>query len=219
MTTTQDSTQVTAPFTGAEYLESLRDGRTVYMYGESVRDVTTHPAFRNTARSMAKLYDALHDPEYRDVLTMPTDTGKGGFTHRFFPLAALQADLVGSRDAIAAWCRLSYGFMGRTPDFTATLGDLRTSTRSTPATRGPGTSGPRSRSRSSTTPSSTRRSIAMARPTTTTSTSGSSRRPTTASSSAARRWSRPRACSPTTRSSRTSSRCSRRSSPSASSST
>ena len=32
------------PFTGAEFLESLRDGREVYIYGERVEDVTTHPA-------------------------------------------------------------------------------------------------------------------------------------------------------------------------------
>ena len=51
------------PFTGAEYLASLRDGREVYVYGERVEDVTTHPAFRNAARSIARLYDALHDPK------------------------------------------------------------------------------------------------------------------------------------------------------------
>jgi len=34
------------PFTGKEYLESLRDGREIYIYGERVPDVTTHPAFR-----------------------------------------------------------------------------------------------------------------------------------------------------------------------------
>ena len=39
------------PFTGAEYLESLRDGREVYIYGERVKDVTTHPAFRMTRSS------------------------------------------------------------------------------------------------------------------------------------------------------------------------
>ena len=49
------------PFTGAEFLESLRDGREVYIYGERVKDVTTHPAFRNAAASVALLYDALHD--------------------------------------------------------------------------------------------------------------------------------------------------------------
>ena len=32
------------PMTGDEYLESLRDGREIYIYGERVKDVTTHPA-------------------------------------------------------------------------------------------------------------------------------------------------------------------------------
>ena len=68
------------PFTGAEYLASLRDGREVYVYGERVDDVTTHPAFRNAARSIARLYDALHDPKTKDLLTSPTDTGSGGYT-------------------------------------------------------------------------------------------------------------------------------------------
>src|SRR3974390_1969579 len=72
------------PFTGSEYLASLRDGREVYIYGERVDDVTAHPAFRNAARSIARLYDALHDEERKEVLTWPTDTGSGGFTHKFF---------------------------------------------------------------------------------------------------------------------------------------
>ena len=65
----------TRPYTGAEYLESLRDGREIWIYGERVKDVTTHPAFRNTARMIARLYDALHDPARQAVLTTPTDTG------------------------------------------------------------------------------------------------------------------------------------------------
>ncbi len=34
---------------GNEYLESLRDGRVVYIGRERVDDVTSHPAFRNAA--------------------------------------------------------------------------------------------------------------------------------------------------------------------------
>src|SRR4051795_4959768 len=79
--------EVKRPQTGEEYLESLRDGRAIYIYGERVADVTTHPAFRNTARMLARLYDALHDPAQRDTLVMPTDTGNGGYTHRFFRAA------------------------------------------------------------------------------------------------------------------------------------
>ena len=114
------------PFTGKEFLESLRDGREVWIYGERVADVTTHPAFRNPARMIARLYDALHDPETRDTLTCPTDTGSGGYTHRFFRAPATADDLVAARDAIAAWARMTYGWMGRSPDykaaFLATLG-------------------------------------------------------------------------------------------------
>jgi 4-hydroxyphenylacetate 3-monooxygenase len=109
------------PFTGAEYLESLRDGREVYIQGERVADVTTHPAFRNSARSMARLYDALHDPATQGVLTCPTDGGPGGFTHKFFRVAKSRDDLVGQREAIATWARMTYGWMGRTPDYKASL--------------------------------------------------------------------------------------------------
>ena len=43
--------------TGKEHLECLRDGREVYIGGEKVDDVTTHPAFAESAKSMAALYD------------------------------------------------------------------------------------------------------------------------------------------------------------------
>src|SRR4030088_2608402 len=109
------------PFTGAEYLESLRDGREIYIYGERVPDVTTHPAFRNAARSIARLYDALHDQKTKAVLTSPTDTGSGGFTHKYFRVAHSREDVIGQRDAIAAWARMSYGWMGGSPDYKASL--------------------------------------------------------------------------------------------------
>jgi aromatic ring hydroxylase len=114
------------PMSGNEYIESLRDGREIYIYGERVKDVTTHPAFRNPVRMTARLYDALHDPKTHDVLTCPTDTGNGGYTMRFFRPACSVSDLVADRDAIAAFARLTYGWMGRSPDykasFLATLG-------------------------------------------------------------------------------------------------
>jgi len=54
-------------------------------------------------------------------LTGPTDTGSGGYTHKFFRVARSQDDVVGQRDAIAAWARMSYGWMGRSPDYKASL--------------------------------------------------------------------------------------------------
>ena len=105
------------PLTGAEYLESLRDGREVWIGGERVADVTTHPGFRNAARSVARLYDALHEPE-RDMLL--TDR-RGIRTHKFFAPAYSSQDLLEARDALAEWARMSYGFMGRSPDYKASF--------------------------------------------------------------------------------------------------
>ncbi|MFD5699455.1 4-hydroxyphenylacetate 3-hydroxylase family protein [Streptomyces lasiicapitis] len=104
--------------TGDEYLESLRDGRAVHVDGERVKDVTRHPAFRNAARSIARLYDALHDPATADVLTgLDPDTGIR--THHFFKPSRSPADLVRAREAITTWARMSYGFLGRTPEYKA----------------------------------------------------------------------------------------------------
>ena len=59
-------------------------------------------------------------------LCTPTDTGNGGYTHKFFKASRNAEEMVGARDAIAEWARVTYGWMGRSPDykaaFLATLG-------------------------------------------------------------------------------------------------
>jgi aromatic ring hydroxylase len=109
------------PLTGSEYLESLRDDREIWICGKRVADVTTDPAFQNTARMLARFYDALHDPKRRARVTMETDTGNGGYTHRFFRCSRTAEELVAARNAIAETASISYGWMGRTPDYKGAL--------------------------------------------------------------------------------------------------
>src|SRR5690606_6248658 len=97
------------------------DGREVWLYGEKVADVTTHPAFRNSARSMARLYDAFHDEKTSDRLLRPTDTGSGGLPHPFFRVSRSRDDLRARVGAIEAWQEQVFGWMGRTPDYKAAL--------------------------------------------------------------------------------------------------
>ncbi|GAB3078375.1 4-hydroxyphenylacetate 3-hydroxylase N-terminal domain-containing protein [Nocardioides zeae] len=126
VTTYESTPGAVRPFTGAEYLDSLVDGREVVIHGERVKDVTTHPAFAANARVIAGLYDALWEEPSRSDLTVPTDTGNGGFTHPFFRPPRSKEDLETARTAIEAWQRRCYGWLGRTPDykasFLATLG-------------------------------------------------------------------------------------------------
>ena len=62
--------------TGKEHLESLRDGRVVYVGGERIDDVTTHPAFRAAAQTVAGIYDLKGDPANRDTMTYEEDGGR-----------------------------------------------------------------------------------------------------------------------------------------------
>ena len=53
---------------GAEYLDSIRDGREVWIDGERVDDVPSHPMLKPLVDIRARLYDMQHDPETRDMM-------------------------------------------------------------------------------------------------------------------------------------------------------
>ncbi|MEC9468732.1 MAG: 4-hydroxyphenylacetate 3-hydroxylase N-terminal domain-containing protein, partial [Pseudomonadota bacterium] len=119
----EHAVQRAIPMTGAEFIDSLQDQRCVYFNGERVTDLTGHPAFRNSVRSLARLYDALHQDHDSgtNVLTAPADADPTGYTHRYFKVARSAEDLLGQQKAIAEWAKLSYGWMGRSPDYKAAI--------------------------------------------------------------------------------------------------
>ncbi len=55
--------------TGDEYRESLRDGRKVWIDGEPVGDVPSHPAFRPIVNARARIYDLAHEVATRDIMS------------------------------------------------------------------------------------------------------------------------------------------------------
>jgi 4-hydroxyphenylacetate 3-monooxygenase len=104
--------------TGADYLRSLNDGRRVFVDGEAVRDVTTHPAFRQAARSIATLYDIAADPALRERMTY-TSPKTGAPVHRCWQIPRSSADLRARRLFSEAWADATFGLMGRAPDHVA----------------------------------------------------------------------------------------------------
>jgi 4-hydroxyphenylacetate 3-monooxygenase len=104
--------------TGAEHLASLKDGRTVYIDGELVSDVTTHRAFRNSVASAASLYDFQAAPENLELMTFAPEGGNRRI-NRAWELPRSHAEMVSRRRALTAWAECSYGFMGRSPDHLA----------------------------------------------------------------------------------------------------
>src|SRR6516162_1035863 len=62
--------------TGAQYRDSIRDGRQVWINGERVKDVTAHPMFRPVVDIRARIYDMQHDPQFADALSYCSEAGE-----------------------------------------------------------------------------------------------------------------------------------------------
>jgi 4-hydroxyphenylacetate 3-monooxygenase len=104
--------------TGAEHIQSLKDGRAVYIDGRLVDDVTTDAAFRNAVASAALLYDFQSHPENLELMTFKPE-GAARRVNRCWQMPRSYDELVGRRKALQAWARLSHGFLGRSPDHVA----------------------------------------------------------------------------------------------------
>ena len=104
--------------TGAQHIKSLKDGRTVYIDGSLVHDVTVHPAFCNAVASAARLYDYQARPENLELMTFVPEGGERR-VNRAWQTPRSYDELVQRRKALQAWAQVSYGFMGRSPDHVA----------------------------------------------------------------------------------------------------
>ena len=104
--------------TGAEHIKSLKDGRNVYIDGKRVDDVTEHPAFRNSVRSAASLYDFQAQPENLERMTFIPE-GSNRRVNRAWQMPRSYDEMVLRRKAMQDWAAVHYGFMGRSPDHLA----------------------------------------------------------------------------------------------------
>ena len=104
---------------GARYLESLRDGREVWIHGEKIDDVTRHPATANVARTIADLYDLQHQAPTRDVMTY-LDADGLRVSVSYLPPTSPE-ELLRRRRNTETWTEHSYGMFGRLPDFCAAM--------------------------------------------------------------------------------------------------
>ncbi|MGH7332554.1 MAG: 4-hydroxyphenylacetate 3-hydroxylase N-terminal domain-containing protein, partial [Candidatus Rokuibacteriota bacterium] len=103
--------------TGREYLKGLQEQpREVWLGGERVGDVTTHPGLRRGAEAIASLYDMQYDPPLRETMTYvsPTSGDRVGLS---FIVPRTRAELEQRRAMMLHWARTTCGMMGRSPDF------------------------------------------------------------------------------------------------------
>ena len=99
--------------TGDDHLRGLRDGRVVYLGSERIDDVTTHPAFSEAARTVARMYDLKRSTALLDVCSYKLADER----HSAWWLPAKTKDDLRLRmQCSKAVADMTYGMMGRTPD-------------------------------------------------------------------------------------------------------
>ncbi len=101
---------------GQQHIDSVRDGRAVYLDGERVADPTAHPAYRGAVASIARMYDFQSRPENRELSTYEAGDSRAG---RIWQLPTSYEELKTRRKALEAWTALHAGFLGRAPDHVA----------------------------------------------------------------------------------------------------
>lgn len=102
---------------GRQHIESLRDGREVYLNGKRVEDVTTHPAYKNVVASVGRLFDFHAAPENQELMTFETETGVRA--NKIWQVTKSYEEMRERRKALESWSELHAGFMGRAPDHVA----------------------------------------------------------------------------------------------------
>src|SRR5271156_5562623 len=102
--------------TGKNYIESLRDGRSVYVNGSLVRDVTKYAPFEGVIGELAALYDRAHDPELTPQMTYTSPTSGELVSSSFMQVTSwpeMEHRIKGERiraESVGGW-------MGRQPDY------------------------------------------------------------------------------------------------------
>ncbi|MGE7768012.1 4-hydroxyphenylacetate 3-hydroxylase family protein [Peribacillus sp. NPDC096540] len=102
---------------GQDYINRIKSRKPeVWLGGRMVEDIYNEPIFKQPIHEIAKLYDIQNDPEYQNEIThICKETGERFNNAFLFPKT--KEDLLKRSKLFEVYARMTYGLMGRTPDF------------------------------------------------------------------------------------------------------
>jgi 4-hydroxyphenylacetate 3-monooxygenase len=106
--------------TGAEFKQSLRDNRTVYVGNRRVEDVTVEPSLGPGIDLMASMFDAQFDPATADITTF-FDEELGMVVNRAWQAPKTHEEMVARRKLTEYTSFRTVGTFGRPPDLGPTI--------------------------------------------------------------------------------------------------
>ncbi|OME85174.1 4-hydroxyphenylacetate 3-hydroxylase [Paenibacillus sp. FSL A5-0031] len=101
---------------GEKFLKSLKDGRKVWLEGQAVDDLPTHPAFQGTLKTITGLFDLLDDPHRRDEVGY-LQPSLGRYVHSSFLVPYSKEDILTRSKAFTCWAKETNGIMSRLSDY------------------------------------------------------------------------------------------------------
>jgi 4-hydroxyphenylacetate 3-monooxygenase len=100
--------------TGKQFLSGLKQPREVWVNGEQVDDIATHPALAGGAATIARVFDLQHAAA--DICLMPDpETGEPINVSHMIPRT--REDLLRRHRCLQHVAEFTVGLMGRTPDY------------------------------------------------------------------------------------------------------
>ncbi|MBB6633513.1 4-hydroxyphenylacetate 3-hydroxylase family protein [Cohnella thailandensis] len=105
---------------GARFLDSLNDGRHVWLEGKRLENLPQHPAFRGTLETIRTLFDTLDNPGVRDRVGFRIP-GRDRYAHSSFLVPFTAEDLAKRNEAFSYWSEQTHGMMSRLSDYARSM--------------------------------------------------------------------------------------------------
>ncbi|MED1469835.1 4-hydroxyphenylacetate 3-hydroxylase family protein [Bacillus salipaludis] len=105
---------------GERFINSLSDGRSIFLEGEKVEDIGSHPAFKGTLETISRLFDLLDDPSEKDHVGFKL-SGRESYAHSSFLVPYTLEDLRKRSMAFHYWSKETHGMMSRLSDYARSM--------------------------------------------------------------------------------------------------
>lgn len=103
-----------------EFAESLNDGRSVWLDGKRISNISTNKAFAGTLQTISDLLGLLDSKEQQQVIGF-LNPNINRYVHKSFLIPRTLEDLIERREAFALWSKKTYGVMSRLSDYAYSL--------------------------------------------------------------------------------------------------
>lgn len=105
---------------GDQFIESLHDGRSVWLEGKQIAHVSEHAAFKGTLSTIKTLFNMLDDPSQRDKAGYWVPE-KERYAHSAFLVPYTQQELQQRSRSFSCWSAETNGMMSRLSDYARSL--------------------------------------------------------------------------------------------------